>query len=344
MIVLTSTFYNLPNSTKALLSSLVIVSSLIFLIKVRDYRSILASGEPGAEDLKFHDVLVPYLQLIPRTAIFYPWVVVPAIFAEITIFSWLTSFVILFTSSKYVEKFWGYREVLKFVFVVGALTNLWTVLATIVVNISRGEESKSMDQPLGGGILYYFGFLVVLKQLIPEHNIILFQGVMNFRIKHIPFIFLVLVLFWSLLISRSMYPFIPLIGSFIISYNYLRFHQTIVTDPLLPITTANGGVSEAGNSLITGDASDAFRLVEFFPSACKPFLLPAFDVIYNVSCLLGIVIPFNDEIIEQSNLRAQKRLEQANQQLKSVANSVAERRRQVALQMIEERVNREPST
>ena len=56
---------------------------------------------------------------------------------------------------------------------------------------------------------------------------------------------------------------------------------------------------------------------------------------------LGIITPFNDDSIEQGNIRAQKRLEQANQTQKSVANSVAERRRQVALQVIEDRINKE---
>lgn len=342
-MLLSNSIYSLPSLSKVLIAALTIVSTLVFLIKLNHFRL-----NPEDQDTKFHDILVPYLQLIPRTTIFYPWVLLTAIFAEISVFLYITSFAILLQSTRYVEKFWGFNEVLKFVFVVGGVTNLWTVLVTITCNVIRGESAFSMDIPLGGGILYYFGFLVVLKQLIPEHNVVLFQGVINFRIKHLPFIFLIVVLLVSLIITQSLYPFVPSIGSFVISYSYLRFYQTIITDPLLPITTANAnaesgsssGASASGASLITGDASDAFRLVEFFPEISKPYLLPVFDMIYEIGCLLGVITPFNDDLIEQSNMRAAKRLEQASHALKSVANSVAERRRQVALQMIEERISK----
>ena len=70
-------------------------------------------------------------------------------------------------------------------------------------------------------------------------------------------------------------------------------------------------------------------------------MTPVFNQVYEVSVLLGIITPFNDESVEQSNLRAQKRQEQVNQNHKNVANSVAERRRQVALQVIEDRINKE---
>lgn len=331
--------YTLPKSTKILLGILLSTTALIFFIKLSLYRSAIVNGTDEDKQVDFHEILVPYLQLIPRYTIFYPWVIITAIFAEISIFSFIISSAILTVSTKYVEKFWGFREVIKFVLILGSFTNLVTVLITIICNLMRGDVS-GMDKPLGGGISYYFGFLVVLKQLIPEHNIVLFQGLINFRVKHLPFIILNIVSVWSLLISRSLYPAIPSISSFIISYNYLRFYQSFLTDPLLPITMANGG-SDNSNSLITGDASDTFQLVEFFPSVTKPYLSVVFDRCYDLGCLLGILVPFNDDSIEQGNIRAKKRLEQVNQAQKSVANSVAERRRQVALQVIEDRINKE---
>lgn len=331
--------YALPKSTKILLGILISITSIIFFIKLAFYRSAVVNGNNEQDEVVFHNIQVSYLQLIPRYTIFYPWVIVTAIFAEISVVSFIISGAILAVSTKYVEKFWGYKEVIKFVLILGSFTNLITVLITIICNLMRGDV-EGMDKPLGGGISYYFGFLVVLKQLIPEHNIVLFQGLINFRVKHLPFILLNVVSVWSLLISRSLYPAIPSIGSFIISYNYLRFYQTFLTDPLLPITMANGG-SDSSGSLITGDASDTFQLVEFFPRILKPYLTVLFDACYDLGCMLGIITPFNDDSIEQGNIRAQKRLEQANQTQKSVANSVAERRRQVALQVIEDRINKE---
>lgn len=320
---------NTPKLTKATVAALLAVSLTIFLIK------FYAVQQPE-EQRSMGDILVPYFQLVPRSAVFYPWVFATAIFAEVSIVAFLVSLVVLYVATSYVEKFWGHREVIKFVVVVGAITNFSTVIVTIVSNIFRGDV-LGMDKPLGGGISYYFGFLVVLKQLIPEHNVVLFQGLLNFRVKHLPFLLLLVVCVWSA-IGRSLYPAVPSVISFFVSYNYLRFHQSFFTDPLLPVTTASGDQSHA--TLIRGDASDAFQLVEFFPAVTKPYLSVVVNGAYEVSVLLGLVTPFNDEVIEQSNLRAQKLTEQVNQANKLIANSVAERRRQVALQVIEDRINR----
>lgn len=319
--------HTFPVSTRILLGALATISSLIFFIKIGHYRA-------ATNEIKFHDIQVPYLQLIPRYTIFYPWAVVTAIFAEISVFSLAISAVVLTVASKYIEKFWGFREVIKFVFIVGTLTNLGTVLITILSNIIR-SDALGMDKPLGGGISYYFGFLVVLKQLIPEHNIVLFQGLLNFRVKHVAFIWLCIGFLWSVIISRSLYPFLPAVESFLISFTYLRFFQSFATDPLLPMS------SNDATNVIKGDASDVFKLVDFFPNISKPYLSVVFDKGYELAVLLGIITPFNDDSIEQGNMRAHKRLEQIDQTQKSIANSVAERRRQVALQVIEDRIHNE---
>lgn len=315
-------------STRISLAALIVTSSVVLVLKVHNLNKL-------EEPTKLHDITIPYIQLIPRHAITHPWVFVTSIFAEITILSYLVSATVLFFATNYIEKFWGYKEVLKFIVLVGSLTNLTTVMVAIVSNIFRNDV-RGMDQPLGGGISYFFGFLVVLKQIIPEHNVVLFQGLINFRVKHIPFILLVIVSLWSLVISRSLYPAVPSVVSFFVSYNYLRFYQTFATDPLLPVTSVSGDQSNA--TITSGDASDAFLLVEFFPSAIKGPTSVVVNLVYDVSVLLGIVTPFNDEAVEQSNLRAQKISEQVSKANRLIANSVAERRRQVALQVIEDRV------
>ncbi|KAK6874143.1 Transmembrane protein 115-like protein [Candida tropicalis] len=325
--------HKLPKSSKILLGLLTSISGLLLVLKYESYRSLLAATN---EPIKFHDVRIPFIQLIPRSTIFNPWVLVSAIFAEISIFTFILSATILYVGSKFTERFWGYLEVIKFILIIGTITNLFTIVLAIISNIIR-EDAKNMDQPLGGGISYYFAFLVVFKQLIPEHNIVLFQGLVNFRVKHVPFALLIIFTLWSIFISKSMYPAVPSIGSFFVSFFYLRFFQSLSTEPNLPLSSNDA----SNSSVITGDASDTFQLIEFFPNVTKPILTPVFNQVYEVSVLLGIITPFNDESVEQSNLRAQKRQEQVNQNHKNVANSVAERRRQVALQVIEDRINKE---
>ncbi|CAX44485.1 conserved hypothetical protein [Candida dubliniensis CD36] len=336
--------HKLTKSSKILLGLLTGISSLLLILKYQQFRF--------SEDTKFHDVKIPYIQLIPRSTIYNPWVIISSIFAEISIISFIFSFGVLYVGSKFVERFWGnYLEVIKFVIIVGGITNLITVIIAIISNIIR-QDGKNMDQPLGGGISYYFGFLVVCKQLIPEHNIVLFQGLINFRVKNVPFALIIFLGLWSIIITRSLYPAIPSIGSFFVSYFYLRFFQSLNIEPTLPIattsTTTNTTTSSNGpsidtqnSSIMIGDASDTFQLIDFFPQMIRPVLIPIFQHGYDISVFLGIITPFNDEIVEQSNLRAQKRQEQTNQTQKNVAKSVAERRRQVALQVIEDRINKE---
>ncbi|KAI3404948.2 hypothetical protein KGF56_002277 [Candida oxycetoniae] len=312
---------------------LVTTSTILYVAKF-----FISITDPNPPPMSFYRIVyettVPYIQLIPKSTIFFPWVIVSAIFAEITIVSFVFSFVVLIVGSKFAEKFWGYYETVKFVLVIGSVTNLITVLIAIISNLFR-SDGYSMDLPLGGGISYYFGFLVVFKQLIPEHNIVLFQGLVNFRIKHLPFALLIVLSFWSILISHSLYPAIPSIVSFLVAFNYLRFFQPLRTEPTLPISSNDS----ANGSILIGDASDTFQLIEFFPSVTKPYLGPVFNQVYEFSVFLGIVTPFNDERVQQSNSRAQKR--QENQVNNIVASSVAERRRQVALQVIEERISKE---
>lgn len=336
--------HKLPKSSKILLGLLTGISLLLVVLKYQQFQSLQSS----LDEIKFHDVKISFIQLIPRSTIYNPWVLILSIFAEISIISFIFSFVVLYIGSKFAERFWGnYLEVIKFVIIVGSITNLITVIIAIISNIIR-QDGKNMDQPLGGGISYYFGFLVVCKQLIPEHNIVLFQGLINFRVKHVPFALIIFLSLWSIIISQSLYPAIPSIGSFFVSYFYLRFFQSLNTEPTLPIatTTTNSGnngssIDMQNSSIMIGDASDTFQLIDFFPQVTRPILTPIFQHGYDISVFLGIITPFNDEIVEQSNLRAQKRQEQTNQTQKNVAKSVAERRRQVALQVIEDRINKE---
>lgn len=334
---------HVSRSFAVLFSVLMVVTTLIFLLKTKHYYGVISSPEfkEGKVPVpNFHNMVEPSLQLIPRYTILCPWTVLTLIFAEILIIGFIASSVILYVATTYVERFWGPNEVIKFVVVVGTITNTISVIFTIIFSVFE-RDSEQLDKPLGGGITYVFGFLVVLKQLIPEHNILLFQGLINFRIKHLPFVMLVLVSLWSGLINRLLYPALPSWESFFVSYIYLRFFQAIYTDPFLPVTTASGDDDTTGGTIMKGDASDTFVLVDFFPVVSRRYLAIVFDRFYALGVKIRIVTAFDQESVEQSNLRAQKRQEQVSNPPKTMANSVAERRRQMALQVIEDRINKD---
>lgn len=325
---------DIPECTKLLLGALALISITIVIVKINTLQQLAhkAASNSTPLTLNISQINVPVLQLIPESAIKFPWVFITAIFAEVSYFGFIFSAIVLSVGSTYVDRFWGSSETIKFVLLVGTITNFITVVVTILCNMVRGDVSN-MKTPLGGGLPYYVGFLVVLKQLIPEHKISLFNKLVNFKAKHLPLGLLAAALVWSLVISRSLYPFVPAFNSFLVSFIYLRFFQTLSNESILP-TSNQQTVSTAG------DASDTFKLVEFFPEIAKAGLEPVFDKIYEVAVLLSVVPSFTEELIEQSNARARKRQETAQQGLGS-SNSVAERRRQVALQVIEEKISKD---
>ena len=146
--------HKLPKSSKILLGLLTGISILLLVLKYQQFQSLQSS----LDEIKFHDVKISFIQLIPRSTIYNPWVLILSIFAEISIISFIFSFVVLYIGSKFAERFWGnYLEVIKFVIIVGSITNLITVIIAIISNIIR-QDGKNMDQPLGGGISYYFDF------------------------------------------------------------------------------------------------------------------------------------------------------------------------------------------
>ena len=177
------------------------------------------------------------------------------------------------------------------------------------------------------------GFLVALKQLVPEHTVSLFKGVISMRVKHFPTIFVLANMLSGPLLGTDTAFWLSFIG-FSVSWIYLRFYRiTEIT------STATGGEG----ATMKGDASDTFAFVAFFPDAAHPFLAPICDGVYNTLVQLRICTPFSDEAIEAGNESAASRSEG----LPSIMNgrggsgrrAEAERRRALALKALDQRLN-----
>ena len=117
--------------------------------------------------------------------------------------------------------------------------------------------------------------------------------------------------------------------TFFASWSYLRFFQKLapLNCPSLPTTNSQGG-----QEILVGDASDTFQLIYFFPDLIKPILRPIFNFIYNVVVVkFKVIKPFHDIDIDIGNTIAE------NRGAKKIM-TVEERRRQLALQVLEERM------
>lgn len=314
---------NIPPATRFLLIGLTAVSLLVQYIRTSFYNQAISSGT----NVEFDEILIPYLQLIPNHTLFNPWTVITSIFIDTKIWRYLLSFFITLFAGKFVERSWSGKELIKFVIIVGATSNLLNSIVLIFCNI-LGLGVTFFNVPVDGNLSILIGFIVVFKQLIPEHSITLVGGIGG-RVKHIPFLTLVFSLVISI-INKETNPFLQTLLGFLTSWAYLRFFQTNVIDPILPSNSV-------GVQKLKGDASETFSLVSFFPSITHVILSPIFDQFYELAVQVGVIEGFNQNDIEQGNLIANRRLTGQHSSASSDSRNAAERRRQVALKVLEER-------
>jgi hypothetical protein len=188
--------------------------------------------------------------------------------------------------------------------------------------------------PIQGVIAIEAGFLVALKQLVPEHTVSLFKGAVRMRIKHFPAVFTLANIISGPLLGTDTALWLSLLG-FLTSWIYLRFFR------ISGIASAATGES----TRMKGDASDTFSFVAFFPDAMHPFLSPICDAIYSTLVHLKICTPFSDEAIEVGNENAASRSETLPSIMSSGGGAgsgrraEAERRRALALRALDQRLN-----
>ena len=78
--------------------------------------------------------------------------------------------------------------------------------------------------PIQGLVALEAGFLVALKQLVPEHTVSLFKGIIRVRIKHFPAIFVLANMISGPLLGTDTAFWLSLTG-FVVSWVYLRFFR-----------------------------------------------------------------------------------------------------------------------
>ena len=207
----------------------------------------------------------------------------------------------------------------------------WSVLANL----------RYSPTPLNGFVALEAGFLVSLKQLVPEHTVSIFGGVIRMRMKHFPAVFVLANMISGPLLGTDTALWLSLFG-FLTSWTYLRFFR---------ISEITSSATAGEGARMKGDASDTFAFVAFFPDVIHPYLSPVCDGIYNILVQLRLCTPFSDEAIEAGNETAASRSEAG---LPSITNSrggggggrraEAERRRALALKALDQRLNAAAAT
>lgn len=356
----------LPPITLVLLAITIFLSAVTSYIRTQSYK-LLVEKNPN---LLFDQVIIPSLQLVPSHILFHPWTLITSSFVETSPFQFLAGLAIIYFGITFLESQWNassvnsdsvdeisiylsspsqqpVSETWKFLHFVIIISNFFSLLIVSFIHVFNGT-SEALNHPLQYGLfILVVPISVVAKQLIPERNIRVLSF-FKFRIKRLPFILLSLSLLLSVL-RMKLSPAIPAFITFLTTWYYLRYLQIspAINSNILPTATP----SASSNSSNRGDPSDTFSLVEFFPELLKPTLKPFFDGFYQISVLLGIVRPWNDDDIDIGNLRSNLRVSGnptiTSRQTSLVNNTQAtnqnftsaeidERRKQIALKVLEQ--------
>lgn len=279
------------------------------------------------------DLDIAYLTLVPSKFLWYPWTLLSSTFVEQNVLNICINTTAIFFSGRYLERAWGTKDFTTVVLIAAIVPNL-LVIPTYWIWGTITQNTTRADTPIAGAITLQAAFLVSFKQLVPEHTVSLYRGLVKTRVKHFPFIFLVLNTVGGIVLGTDTALLLAWYG-LVTTWVYLRFfmyQQDLGAGP---------------GSRLRGDASETFAFATFFPNVLQPPVATVCDQLYLLFCRMRVVSPFSDEAIASSNEQAATREEGGLPTIMSQSRGArpmakheeAERRRQLALKALDERLN-----
>lgn len=363
---------NLPPVTKACVVALIVLSTVVMILRFNTYHTLLSAAkgpqvQPETDERPipevvlplFKDIAVPYLTVVtPALSVLYPWTVLTTSFVETTVVGFLVTGATLVLGGRYCERVWGTKELAFFLgiqSVVPVLVTASLLVFKYILTIASLQSTEPQFHIVSGGTAFQLGFLVALKQLVPEHSIVLFRGAFTVKVKHLVMpVLCVYTIIGVVVLRRSEIVLLAWAG-FFSSWVYLRFFRVTYVDPILPsgsnnvASTSSSSKAGPGKTRIKGDASEVFALSTFFyPALIRDVVRAASRVVFHTLVAIKVCTPFNQDEVEQGNLRASMRTtgrvssggsasnEGTN---KTAAELDAERRRAIALKVLEERLD-----
>eukprot|EP00116_Pleurobrachia_bachei_P006389 sb/3466651/ len=235
------------------------------------------------------------------------WQPVTAGFTDTSLIALILVLVLVVLSSRFLEPVWGGFEYVKFCVLVN--TSAYTVnLLIYLIGYIAVREEKFLYAPFSGSHALSAGLLVGIKQLIPDH--VIFKQFPALRVRHLPLcLFGWCVLLTVLRVCSTRYFTVTAAG-FAAAWVYLRYFQA----------------RESGR----GDLSDALSLASFFPESAQP------QVLQYSTAMINVV----DGMMRKGAPGGQTNDQHAGPAGPIVDDPVAERRKHLALQALNERLQR----
>uniref|UniRef100_A0A7N0R9G9 Rhomboid protein n=1 Tax=Kalanchoe fedtschenkoi TaxID=63787 RepID=A0A7N0R9G9_KALFE len=207
--------------------------------------------------------LVQYLALVPDRTIPFAWNILTAGYVEQSVFGLVVSIVGLLFMGKVLEPIWGSREFFKFVIIVNLMTYV-SVFTTAIALYYITRKEIFLYTPISGFHGVLSGFLVGVKQIIPDQELSLFS--LRIKSKWLPSLVVLSSIVTSLFTLNSVAYLPVLIFGTYTSWIYLRYFQR------RPETN------------VSGDSSDDFAFSTFFPQFMRPVIDPVASIFDRLLC------------------------------------------------------------
>ncbi|KAI9278971.1 eukaryotic integral membrane protein-domain-containing protein [Phascolomyces articulosus] len=306
---LKSAFSNIPPLTKALVTSLIVLSCASYIYI---YRLQLNADDPDA-------VLFlgcPFIGVLPGLALYAPWTFLTGAFYEDNVITLVLSSVVLLFCGKYLERAWGSRELLKYVLLTATVSNIATWIGLIATFYISGEGDYLYQTQINGMAGVFSAFLVAFKHLIPEHRISLMGNFVTIRVKNLIGVATASSIVCLILFQAIVFYNLVNIG-WVVGWIYIRFFKY--------------------QDGIKGDHSETFAFVTFFPDFLHPIIGFVANHVYKIFVRLGVCTPaprnYSYDLESQTGVRSMP------SPLPGSARAEAERRRALALKALDMRLS-----
>lgn len=237
-------------------------------------------------------------------------------FVELHFWHVLADISVVILCGKLLEPLWGAPDMLLFYVVVSLGVGIMTAVSYVFMYLVTLNSDYLFDVHIYGQAGYIAGFCVAVKQVMPDHCLATLP-LGKLRNTHIPLSLLVITILLRLLgLLPGPYP-IMFGWGILVSWTYLRFYQK----------HTNGN---------RGDMADNFGFASFFPSQMQPIVSILSNSVFNALVKIKVC------------KKPQRRYDVSSPTtitvtLPGTEPHDAERRKQLALKALNDRLNKSDS-
>ncbi|XP_062552995.1 transmembrane protein 115 [Armigeres subalbatus] len=268
--------------------------------------------------LSFSDRAVDILSVTPGYLMpptFWIWTIFTFCFIELHFWEVLVDLITVGLCGKLIEPSWGQMEMLQYF----AITNIGVAILTSFYYLFYSMITKDaeflFDVHIHGLAGMNAAVSVAVTQIMPDH-LIARTPLGKFTNRNVPLtVVVVSIIMWAIGFLDGTYPAMFASGLYV-SWVYLRFYQR----------HSNG---------TRGDSAENFRFASFFPNVLQPFINLIANPVYLGCLRIGLVKRLTPQQSSSSSLQSV-----SVQSLVGVDPHDMERRRQIALKALSERLSK----